>query len=322
MTHPLLSSSKHAIIIPSKGLGDGLLMMISAFYLKKAGFNITVYHSALTELAPLFNYAQIAPLPDNLLSAIGHFKQPWVFLQHSNSDKDNSLIKNLRANEIDLSVFYGDYSKEKHAPLTLFDQLLPPDKTMAESINAAMIDLILSTDLKNCNGLTLPTSKQKNVPAHILIHPTSNDSNRNYPPGKFIKLAEKLLDKGMRVTFCMHQNERAHWLNKIPKGASLPKLPTLYATALLINTGSILVGNDSGLGHLASNLNLPTLIFSRSKQHITRWKPGFYPSIALTPPTWIPNFKSWRLREKYWHHFIPYKTPLRHVLQLAESSCA
>jgi len=65
-----------------------------------------------------------------------------------------------------------------------------------------------------------------------------------------------------------------------------------------------LVGNDSGLGHLASALKVPTLTFCRRKTWANMWAPSFHKNIALTPSSWIPNIRGFRLRDRHWKKFI------------------
>lgn len=304
--------TRDALILPSCGLGDGLLMMIASFYLSKQGFKVSVYHDKLYELAPLFPYCSIYKKEAPFETIVGTFKEPpYTFLQHSNCPKDNHFIKNFGG---PLSVLYGEHRLGKHLPLKPLDRVLPATQTMASSLNSAMMSLLKAPNLHKNNGLTLQALPKE--PRHILIHPTSMDSARNYPPEKFLWLAQALLKQGMKVSFCMHESEKAWWEDKLPNGALLPSLPSLTDTARLISSGALLIGNDSGIAHLASNLGLKTLIFSKSKRHIRRWRPDFVPSLALTPPAWVPNFKPYRLRHTYWHHFIPRSFVLKTALNL------
>jgi ADP-heptose:LPS heptosyltransferase len=65
-----------------------------------------------------------------------------------------------------------------------------------------------------------------------------------------------------------------------------------------------MIGNDSGIGHLASCLNLPTLIICRSKIAAPFWRPGWTSGEVILPPAWIPNLKGLRFRDKYWQKSI------------------
>ena len=73
--------------------------------------------------------------------------------------------------------------------------------------------------------------------------------------------------------------------------------------AFLYESG-YLIGNDSGLGHLASALGIPTLTFCRRKTWANMWAPSFHKNIVLTPYSWIPNISGFRLRDKQWKRFI------------------
>jgi heptosyltransferase-3 len=65
-----------------------------------------------------------------------------------------------------------------------------------------------------------------------------------------------------------------------------------------------LVGNDSGLGHLASFLGVPTCTITRRKALAKLWAPSYTPGAVVTPPPWVPNIRGLRLRDRYWQSFI------------------
>jgi ADP-heptose:LPS heptosyltransferase len=81
-----------------------------------------------------------------------------------------------------------------------------------------------------------------------------------------------------------------------------------------------LIGNESGLSHLASSLNVPTLVIAGLKKRILQWQPGWGAGRIIYPPSWVPNMKGLRLRDHYWQKFItPYKVEREFAKLTAQS---
>jgi ADP-heptose:LPS heptosyltransferase len=84
----------------------------------------------------------------------------------------------------------------------------------------------------------------------------------------------------------------------------MPFFPSLNLLAHFIYESGYLIGNDSGLGHLASALGIPTLTLCRRKAWANMWAPSFSKGVVVTPQSWIPNIRGLRLRDRYWKKFI------------------
>jgi ADP-heptose:LPS heptosyltransferase len=64
-----------------------------------------------------------------------------------------------------------------------------------------------------------------------------------------------------------------------------------------------MIGNDSGIGHLASNLKIPTLTIFASRRKKTLWRCDFFQNDIIYPLPLI-NIKGFRIRDKYWYKTI------------------
>jgi ADP-heptose:LPS heptosyltransferase len=87
-------------------------------------------------------------------------------------------------------------------------------------------------------------------------------------------------------------------------GLALKSFESLDQVAACIFESGLLVGNDSLLGHLASNMNIDHIVIADSEKKMRLWRPGWHPGTIITPPSWIPNLKFLRLREKEWKRWI------------------
>ena len=284
-----------AAVVCSKGIGDGLMMMVASHRLRLEGYEVTTFQDELHQLKPFFPghhfEKRSAPL----------FLEPFdlIFLQNDNSAFSKEIIEKYRSK---LSIFYASYEKGKHPPLTSDDWVSNRTLTLTENISLAITSRLKKKSALIENGLTIPDdlirNKEKN---RIVIHPTSSNLQRNWKREKYLKLAKRLSQDGYRVVFAMSPKEKEAWQD-IP--FDLPHFPTLSTLASYLYESFFLIGNESGTGHLASNLGLNTLIIARSEKEMALWRPGFLPGKVITPKRYIPNFKFCRFRDSYWAHLI------------------
>jgi hypothetical protein len=83
-----------------------------------------------------------------------------------------------------------------------------------------------------------------------------------------------------------------------------PVFSGLSELAAFVCESGYMIGNDSGIGHLASCLGLPTVTICRNEQSVRFWRPAWAPGRIITPSKWIPNVKGLRLRDKHWKKWI------------------
>jgi hypothetical protein len=145
------------------------------------------------------------------------------------------------------------------------------------------------------NGVVLPAGLQpRRYPNRVVIHPTSSRPGKNWPRKKFLKLAGKLEKMGYEPVFIVSPKEREQW-------PEAPLFPTLDATARFVYESGYMIGNDSGSGHLASLLGVPTVSLFKNERTAHFWRPAFGPGKICLPQGWLPNLKGMRWRDKYWH---------------------
>jgi heptosyltransferase III len=306
-----------AAVLPALGIGDALLMMIASHQLKKGGYRVTVFHDALPQLSCWFPGHDLRMLPsqEELIETLNPFG--LILVENDNSSKMKRLIDAYRAR---LSIFYPTYSATKHAPLSMqdyvFDQDLPMADNIAKSI-ATFFDLPVPS---KANGILPPqTLTHRCKKDQIVIHPTSRVPAKNWKAKGFLEVARKLRAKGFQPLFCVGPAERADWKNIEEEGFALASSPTLAALAAVVYESGFVIGNDSLIGHLASNLAIPTLIIANDEKRMRLWCPGWQKGHLVLPPAYLPNWKFLRLREQKWQHFITSSKVLRSFDQLLGS---
>lgn len=110
----------------------------------------------------------------------------------------------------------------------------------------------------------------------VVIHPGSGSPAKCWPIERFIKLAHQFRSAGHHVRFVIGEVERERWsaqqIDALSSSSEL-RTPSTYLELLgEISTAAVFIGNDSGPGHLAGIIGVPTVsIFGPTDP--ARWKP-------------------------------------------------
>ena len=239
-----------------------------------------------------------------------------VLVENDNSKRAWDLFK-LRGNKClnNLIFLFPTKSIKLTEKDFLFEQALP----VAANIGLACAKLLKSPEITKENGILLPKNLiYRKFPKRIVIHPTSRDPKRNWSQAKFINLAHKLKKKKYEVCFSLSPEEQKEWEFVKLQGFHLINSPTLRALANYLYESGFFIGNDSGTGHLASNLSIPTLTLSGNPKRIGLWRPDWYHGEICTPKLPLPNLKGigLSLRDNYWQNFLTTKQVLKQFCHL------
>lgn len=269
-----------AAVVPSRGLGDALLMMIASETYRKRGYAVTTFHPLLQQMNGWF--------PDHRIKGhcIDYSKFDLILLQNDNK---------TRIRHPNIITIYPTLEKKKHAPRPN-DLIFTPNLPFASNL-ASLLSSSKETGLKPPPHLT-----HKKHP-RICIHPTSHNPQDAYSKKYFIHIARTLKKRGYLVSLILAPYEIDSWA-EFKKEFDIPHLPLITDLAAYLYESTALIGNDSGPGHLASLLSLPTHIIANDHKRMRLWQPDWTPPTLHTPPPWVLNLKGLRLRTKYWQHFV------------------
>lgn len=288
-----------AAVLPALGIGDALLMMIASEQLRRAGYQVTTFHNALPELSPWFPGHNLQPIPlqNEFLSALSSFD--LILVENDNSPTIQQLLATHCST---LSLFYPTYAVNKHAPLSSRDYAFNPNRPMADNIALAITSLLGLSAVSKDNGLTPPTHLiHRREKQRVLLHPTSREAVKNWKPAGFLHVAHQLRKKGFTPVFCVSPQEQPAWRHVESQGFTLADLPHLSTFAALTYESGLSVGNDSLSGHLASNLNIPSVTIANEEKRMRLWRPGWLQGQLVLPPPYLP---SWKFLRQHWQHFI------------------
>ncbi|MCB1108105.1 MAG: hypothetical protein KDK44_00425 [Chlamydiia bacterium] len=276
-------------ILAASGLGDGLLMQIAAHQ-----FQGTLY-SDCSALSELFN--NVKPWPD----AFTDFD--LLIVENDNSARCWDLMK--RRNEFK-SIRFIFPTINPRLDIRDEDFVCNPKLAMAENIANACAKWLNSTPTKENGIWKPPPAHYQIVKQRVCIHPTSRDPKRNWSRSSFEALAKALSWRGYFPAFLVDPQERDDWKWVQESGFCLPLLTGMKELAQFIFESGYLIGNDSGLGHLASNLGIPTLTISGNPKRVQLWRPAFIPGSIVTLKVPLPNFKGvgLKVRDNCWQPFV------------------
>lgn len=295
---------KKAAIVCANGLGDGLLMMIVAHQLKQIGYHLTIFHNRVNELSSLFQDVVFEPHPSfNHVQAI---LKPFdlVIIENDHSERAYLLSKLRRACKLNNLIFFfptpsplflkGDFLFDAHFPF-------------ATNLHKGCKQTLHIPNATKSNGILFPSGKiYRRYTKRIVIHPTSNDPKRNWSVSRFLFLARLLQNEGYTISFSVSPSEQSHWLHVKQKGFALCTFETLSEVGAYLYESGFFIGNDSGIGHLASNLGISTLTISGNSKRVRLWRPDWANGEIVTPSFPLPNLRGLGLciRENFWQHFI------------------
>ncbi len=280
-------------VVASAGIGDALLMQICAHRLREIGHQTTLFSDPIHSLSDWFPNARFAPRPTtDTLTSLNTFDA--ILLQHDNSPLARQILQLPKPTYL----IYGAHDPLKHPPLRpSLDFLCSKQICIAQNIQSAC-SALFHTPSKNDNGITpLPHLIHRKFNTRVAIHTGSSSTKKNWLPSRFHKLQNKLIQLGFAP--CL-----------------VPTFPTLSELASFLYESAFFIGNDSGPGHLASNLNIPTITIGSSREQLTFWRPGWGPNRIVYPH---PFFNKTKLTRENWKYFITTNQVLINFLKLNQN---
>jgi len=293
-----------AAIFCHNGLGDGINTLVLSNNLHLNGYEVVTYHNRLGSMQNWVPHLPIQPYPpiEDLQKVLRSHE--WFFVVWDDaSDFTKQLIqegKRRFPERMKVLYLYPSPNIVKEPYYT--DCLTDPLTSVAHNMHIVCERVLHLPKSTKQAGLIIPAHLiYKKHPKRVVIHPTSGRSTKNWPKEKFVKLALHLKEEGFQPVLIPGAEELAQWNNV---GLEVADFQTLDDLATYLYESGYLVGNDSGPGHLASALNIPTMTFFRRKALARMWAPSFTPGVILTPTSLIPNIRGLRLRDRYWQNFI------------------
>ena len=272
-------------IVSARGLGDSLLTMVVANNLHHSGHKVHFFSDAISSLNDFFPVIPISSFPNN--------RQFEEIIQ--NYDKvclaDGVLPDFLKQHRHNENIFVLD---RKHQSRNC---------NYAQSFIGQLQGFCKFDFITIENGLQIPQGfAYRKYKKRVCIHPTSNYVRKNWPKKKFITIAKRLQRDGFEPYFVLTKREIDSWNCLINNNFEYVCLPLDRLAGFVYESG-YMIANDSGPGHLASNLKIPLLSIFPKKSKITMWGALWGERKFVTPLIRLPGKRG----SHYWQHFLTVK---------------
>lgn len=309
-------STKTIVILSAKGIGDALLMMVTAHQMDLSGYKVIFFHEQASHIASLFPHIEIIPYPEmkTLLEIITN--SSLTILQNDHGERACTLFnERMKNNQLPLIGFFP-----KKSPYFMKgDFYFTPQSPILKQIARATATLLGNQSAKPENGIIIsPNHIYRRSPRRVILHPTSGDEKKNWSLESFISVAKKLKKLGFEPEWMMSEKEKREFKGSSLGGFPIVTFPSLVESSTYLYESGFFIGNDSGLGHLASNIKIPTITIGSNKKWVSLWRPSWYQNTIITPCIPLPNFKGINLclREKYWRACISPSQVIKEFMRL------
>lgn len=132
------------------------------------------------------------------------------------------------------------------------------------------------------NGMRPPVPLHHREHARrVVIHPVASNTFKTWDAAKFVRLAQGLQRRGLQPCFAVPPDDADAWRRRA-EGIDVAAFAALPDLASFLYTSGWFIGNDSGIGHLASALDIPTLSVFPRKGLAQRWHPRRHAADSAT----------------------------------------
>ncbi len=273
--------TKSLAIYAAMGLGDALLAAQLAHQLTLKGHRATLYSSVLGAMANWFPSLVIKPFP-----AMDHIKNELSEYDHVIAADHTVISDRFRGIEKITILFHEELDKKQ----TMLRNLLAYGRRVWDAPE------------EPGQAYRLPHSLQhRHDHKRVIMHPTSGAEKKNWHGEKFVRVGQKLRGQGYDPVMVISVQEAPAWRWVEEAGIRLEVTQTLDHLATLVYESGYFIGNDSGIGHMASLFHVPTVTVGARASILRLWRPGWGPGTVITP--WLV-FPGSRLQERYWKQFL------------------
>ncbi|VCU71163.1 Glycosyltransferase family 9 (heptosyltransferase) [Pigmentiphaga humi] len=289
-------------LVTSPAIGDSLLLMTVAHNLRRHGAAVTVFGPHIHALRAWFPGLDIQPAPAAADAPAQLSRFRTVIQLHDHRPLPD--FTGLHPNAIVLEELC-----RRRSPQSMAQRLAEFSRSGLGLVQAGTYNGIVPP-----SGLTHRRHAER-----VVIHPTASTPDKCWLPGRFIALGLKLRRAGFDPQFIVSPAERPRWEHVRSHGLGLPDLGALDKVAAWVFESGWFIGNDSGIGHLASNLHVPTLSLFMRQGGARTWRPDWGPGLVLVGSTGIPTGK---LKEKLWKYALTSGRVARAFAQLRAREAA
>ena len=269
-------------------IGDSMYLMVLLRNLLHRGDQITLVGGVIYPLRHWFPYAHF--IPDPVAGEMPHVLAGY-----------DRLIQMFPR------TIGGAFAADHFGPDRLLQLITLPSFTQRSHILTSMRAIAkdvfeLEDPLFTDNGIQAPSHlERRRYLDRVVMHPVASNAFKTWSPKGFVALARRLKARGLSPCFVVPPRDADEWTARAP-GIEIAAFDDLADVAALLYESGWFIGNDSGIGHLASALGLPTLSLFPRAGLARRWHPGWAHNVVALPLPLLPVTK---LKERFWKPLLP-----------------
>ncbi|MDO3381023.1 glycosyltransferase family 9 protein [Gilvimarinus algae] len=288
--------AKAIAFVSSDRLGDSLIGMVTVNNLQQAGHEVIVFSDYLFQLRCWFPGFTIRPYPKSFAAT-----SDWQDFDKVLVLFDRPYVSELRSHHPRVEVMSDS-------------ELFRTPQPMVDIQMAYCRRYWGVVDPVRHNGIMAATVGSVDViDGRIVIHPTSVDPFKVWPQDKFLQLASDLLAEGFEPVFVVAPSEKGAWCSAEAAGYKVMSFDSLSDVAGFLTRANYFIGCDSGLGHLASCLGVPTVSIAIRRGTARLWAPSWHISEVVLAPSWLFCRP---LKTRYWKRALGPKQVMKSFRRL------
>lgn len=303
-------------VFSCQGIGDGLIALVLSNNLCLNGEEATTFHPFLDSLQPWFPHLPIRRFPSlqDLESVLQQFDRFFIIFEKSSWMQ--AILQYCLEHHREKTTVLNPIATPRRDYPYWEEGRFDGNRSFVENLYTYCKDILKFAVVTKSNGIVIPKGiAPRRFEKRVVIHPASSREGKNWSREKYLELSGWLKSEGYTLSMILTQKERQGW---DLKGIDAPIFIDLFEIASYVSESQYMIGNDSGIGHLASCLGLPTVTICRSAQASKFWRPAWARGEVVTPSAWIPNLKGLRLRDKHWKKWISVEKVLKSFNRLPQ----
>ena len=305
-------------VVPSMGLGDSLIYLVIARNLVRAGYSVTMLSNHLAHFADWLPGLEMLPFPEvkntvgiadaydlvmsdcgsivtSAVSDMTMLAERFVFVGTLRVDSayvlDHlpRLVQRVGADKANVMARLASCA----GPM----RVLNDDSVSMVDQAVAFCQLKLGLDdaIADPGFITPESLTARRYPHRVMLHPTSYNEKKNWPHQKYLMLARRLRLQGYDPQFVISPKELALWSPRLGEEFPIPRFANARELGAYLYESGYVIGNDSGVGHLASALGVPVLTLFRKRRDGFCWRPGWGRNVVVRPVVSVGAFRnSWK----------------------------
>ena len=327
-------------LVSYDSLGDGLVYLMMAENLRLNGFDVTYYGDCISGLAGWVPQLPVRPYPeiDRMESELQEFdlvlcSPPSFIRRHSTEAEMKRLAE--RYVIICISRNFSESWRVDHT--RRIEEELAPEKSRRlqrlagcsgsirhrMSSGRTVVQATLSFMQKDMGLECVTPDVELHAPAglvhrrhrdRVVLCPDSSTPDRkDWSPLRIVHLAARLRSRGLDPKIVASPDNIAKWRELSADVCESPALHGIDALAAYLYESGAVVASDSGSGHLASFLRVPTVTIHRRMNRRFEWRPGWGPGVVVSPVITLTVPKT-----HIWRPFIP----AARIVEAVEAFCS